>query len=371
MPQPLTIPQFVHEDGLQIIAEMKADMEARLAKQLAPGDVETLLINGFAYREQLLRTNINDTARQNLVSFARNTSLDYLGMLVGVTRLPASSALCTVRFNLIDGHGGVVIPENLRVQSTDGKVIFLTTQSVPVAADVFVVDIICECSTPGKVGNGYDLGKISIILDPKPYLTTAANIDIPQGGADDETDDELRERIKLAPASFSVAGPIGAYKFFAKSASSSIVDVSVTSPEPGVVNIYPLLENGTLPSVEILDAVNAICNAEKVRPLTDTVNVLSPSKVDYEIVVDLMLLPDAVEDEVLSVVNENLNKYKSDRINRLGIDVVRSQISALCMIQGKVYSVDVISPALDIVAAADVFTNCIGITVNIVGVQDE
>jgi hypothetical protein len=47
-------------------------------------------------------------------------------------------------------------------------------------------------------------------------------------GTDDETDEELRERIRLAPSQFSVAGPTGAYKFFAKSAHPSIVDVSVT-----------------------------------------------------------------------------------------------------------------------------------------------
>lgn len=367
----LTTPIFVHEDAPTIISEMKADMELRLNRVLAPADVEVLLINGFAYREMLLRGNINDTARQNLVEFGRGVSLDYLGQLVGVVRLPASSALCTLRFNIVEGHNGVTIPANLRVQSTDGKVIFTTTEEKIISIGIFVQDIICDCTTPGKIGNDYAIGTISVILDPQAFITTVANLDVTAGGADEETDTELRERIKLAPASFSVAGPKGAYKFFAKSASSSIVDVSVTSPTPGEVNIYPLLENGTLPNSGIIDAVNAICNDEKVRPLTDTVNVLAPTSEDYEIEVELTLLPGAIEAEVVAAVNAKLEAYKQDRINRLGIDVIRNQILALCIIPGQVYDVDLIEPALDIVATEDVFTNCTGITVTAVGVHDE
>jgi len=367
----LTTPIFVHEDSQQIIAESKAYLEGLLGVVLAPGSAEMLIVQGLAYREMLLRTNMNDTGRQNLVDFARGIALNYLGQLVGVVRLPASSALCTLRFNLVTGHTGVTIPANLRVQSTDGKVIYTTTEEKIVAPGTYVQDIIADCSTPGKIGNDYAIGTISIILDPQAFVTTVSNLEITTGGADEETDDELRSRIKLAPASFSVAGPTGAYKFFAKSASASIVDVSVTSPTPGDVYIYPLLENGTIPGTPILDAVNAICNDEKVRPLTDTVYVLAPTKTDYTIEVELTLLPNAISADVIATVTANLEAYKKDRINRLGIDVIKSQISALCVIPHQVYDINLVQPSADIVATEDVFTNCTSITVTVTGVHDE
>ena len=367
----LTKIQFIHEDANQIIAESKQYYETLLNRQIAPADVEMLLINGLAYREMLIRSGINETARQNLVSFAKGVALEYLGELVGVSRLTASGALCTIRFQLVEGHNGVIIPEDLRVQSMDGQVIFQTVESKVVPAGTYTASLLCACSTPGAIGNGYAINTISIILDPQAFISTAMNTDITSGGADEETDDELRERITLAPASFSVAGPVDAYKFFAKSAHPSIVDVAVTSPVPGQVNIYPLLEGGELPSTEILDSVQTICNADKIRPLTDTVVTLTPVVTDYAIEVELTLLTTAVTQQVINDVTTALNNFKTSRNNRLGLDIVKNRIAALCMLDGKVYNVNVVEPASDIEASPEVYTNCTGITVIVTGTHDE
>jgi len=367
---PNTIPEFVHEDAQQVLTEMKADIEIRLNRTLAPADVEMLIINAFAYREMLLRANINDTARLNLVDLSRGTMLDYLGSLVGVTRLPASGAVCTLIYTLVAGHTGVTIPVGNRIQSVDGKVIFTTTQEQIVATDTFTKNVPAVASPAGKVGNGYAPGDISVIIDPLAFVTAVANSAETEGGADDETDDEFRERIKLAPSAFSVAGPTGAYKYWAKTASPSIVDVAVTSPAPGDVNIYPLLENGGIPDAPMLDAVNAIVNDEKIRPLTDTVYVIAPTSVDFAINASLIKLPDADTDDIEAAVAANLATYVADRINRLGIDVVRSQIIALCMVPG-VYDVTLTDPVADIVATEDVFTNCTATSAIVTGTHDE
>jgi phage-related baseplate assembly protein len=231
-----------------------------------------------------------------------------------------------------------------------------------------------------KLGCGADVApvpasvvpnKVTIILDPQPFLSTAQNIDETAGGTNSESDPELRERIYLAPSTFSVAGPKRAYEFFAKSAHPGIVDVAITSPVPGEVHIFPLMENGGMPDTEILDAVFAICNGDKIRPLTDTVIVAAPSIVNYSITVNLTLLTDAVDSEVLQQVTEALNGYKKARESKLGLDVVKNQINALCMLPGKVYNAVVVQPVADIVAAPEVYANCTGITVNLVGTSDE
>ena len=51
----LTIPNFINRDSATIIAEMTADYEARTGRKLEPAQVETLLIQAFAYRELLIR----------------------------------------------------------------------------------------------------------------------------------------------------------------------------------------------------------------------------------------------------------------------------------------------------------------------------
>ncbi|UAY56272.1 baseplate assembly protein [Arachidicoccus terrestris] len=363
--------KITDEDSGRIISEMKADLEFRLNRQIAPADVEMLIIQGLAYRETIIRSQINDAYRQSLVAFARGASLEYLGELVGVYRLPAAPAYVVLTFTLVDGQTGITIPEGLRVQSTDGKAIFQTIETVIVPAGVIYVNIKAACSEAGTIGNNYSAGTIIIILDPKPYLVGAQNLDQSSGGSDEESDDDLRERIKLAPASFSVAGPSEAYKFFAKSASPSIADVAITNPTPGEVHIFPLLSGGVIPGQALLDTVYAICNGEKVRPLTDTVIVSAPTKIDYAIEVELTILSNAVNLGADSTVLDAIQRWVDSKKNILGVDVVRNKIAALSMLDGIVYNVDVISPETDIVANPEDYTNCTGITVTINGTHDQ
>jgi len=364
------LPKFIHEDAALIVAELKADYEQRTGKTLAPADVEQLLINAFAYREMLIRANINDVGRQLLVDFSRGAILEYLGALLGVVRLPAASAETTIQFTLIDGHNGVIIPKGLRVQSMDGKVIFVTNEEKAAPVGTLLLNVKAECTDPGTVGNDYEANKIAVILDPLAYVTTAGNIAKTDGGSDEETDEQLRARIKLAPASFSVAGPRGAYKYFAKSAHPGIIDVSVTSPVPGDVLICPLMEGGEMPSQEVIDNVYAICNADNTRPLTDTVYVQAPVKTDYSIEVNITIITGAIASEVTSAINTKLQAFKAARLNKLGKDIVKSKIAALCDLDG-VYDAAIVSPAADMVLSENEYSNCTGITINIVGESDE
>lgn len=344
----MTEPSFIERDGAQIIAEMTDLYQQITGRALQPAQAERLLINAFAYRELLLRQQIQNAALQTLVSFASAPALDYLGELVGVTRLAASAASCVIQFTLISGHGGVVIPEGTRVATTDGKVIFAVAESVDVDAGVLTANVQAFASSPGASGNSYAPGAVSDILDPLPFITAAANTDTTSGGADTETDDILRERIKLAPERFSTAGSVGAYQFHAKSASPAILDVAVTSPTPGTVNVYPLAEGGLPTSTAILNLVSAACNAENVRPLTDTVVVLSPTGVNYTLHVHLTCYSNANTIAVTEQVEANLASYAATRSKQIGLDIVRTQIIAQCMVEG-VYNVAVIHPAADVV----------------------
>lgn len=362
--------QFIETDAEQVLADFIADYEALAGKKLQPGQAEQLLIQAACNRITLLKIDVNETANQNLVDFAKAPAIDYLGALVGVTRLTASSAECVIRFTLVTGHGALNIPAGIRIQSIDGQVIFITTESKAVAPTDATADVSAECQTVGSAGNGYTAGNISVILDPQAYVSVAANVDTTNGGSDAETDDEMRERIKLAPAQFSVAGPNDAYKFFAKSAHPLIIDVAVTSPNPGDVYIYPLLLNGEAPSTEIIDAVYAACNSEKVRPLTDSVYVEAPTQINYTIAISLKLLTTAVQDDVLAAINKNLDDYTADRKTRLGVDVVKSQLIKCAMVPG-VYSANVTSPSADIVVNENEFTNQTSRTLNVTGTNDE
>ncbi|TXF11939.1 baseplate assembly protein [Pelomicrobium methylotrophicum] len=182
-----------------------------------------------------------------------------------------------------------------------------------------------------------------------------------------EDDERLRSRILEAPESFSVAGPRLAYRHHAMSADSSIVDVAVTSPEPGVVRLYPLTATG-LPSADIKTLVLAKASAEDVRPLCDTVEVADP--IDMSFIVDARLTvlqqydAETVRQQALAAVITRCNEIAS----RLGRDVARSALIAALHVEG-VASVRLVAPNADISVPETAWAHATSISLTVEGVS--
>lgn len=321
----MAAPSFVSNEIDQIRSAIKADYEARTGRILHPAQVENLLIETIAYRESLIRSAYQIAMEQSLVLYAGGTALEELGKLVGVTRLAASPATVVLRFTL-NAHLGVTIPAGTRVRSNDGQSVFQTVEDESVASGVLSVDITCECQTAGTSGNGYGTGTITQILDPQAFIDSVTNTTTSGGGADTETDDKLRERIQLAPSSFSVAGPSGAYEYFARTANPSIIDVKAVRTNPGEVTIYPLMEDGSTTPTTVLDAVEDILNDENIRPLSDTVVVTAPTAVNYTLDVELELYTNADGATIQANVEEALEQFTVEVRQEMGRDVIEDQI---------------------------------------------
>lgn len=342
-----TAPSFVDRDAATILAEAIALYEAELGRTLYPAQAERLVLNGVVAIELLILEKMQRAMEQMLVSFASAPALDYLGELVGVTRLGAQGAGCTLEFTLVTGHGGIVIPAGTRVATVDGKITFQTQENYTVAAGTDTAEVIAYAADLGAAGNGYAAGAVNVILDPSAYIQAVENIAETSGGVDAETDDELRDRIKLAPSAFSVAGPKNAYKYWARTASPAIIDVAVSQITPGTVGVYPLVAGGTA-SPEILALVEATLNDDSIRPLCDTVVVESPDVIDYDIEVEITTFEDVDVETVQAEIETALQALADNRAATLGRDVNLSQIIAASMVSG-VFNVEVIAPAADVV----------------------
>lgn len=363
-------PSFIDRDPIKILQELIQQYETMTGKTLHPAQVERIIIDLIAYREMLLRIGLQEAAKQNLVEYARYPMLDYLGELVGVRRLPAQPARTTLRFTLSEPQTfDVIIPADTQVETKDGRFIFKTTSPAVIRAGSMSVDVTAVSETAGAEANGYMPGEINLLLSPLAYIEKVENISVSFGGVDRESDERLRERIKEAPESFSNAGSRGAYRFWAMTAHQDIVDVAVISPSPGVVNIYPLTKTGT-PTEEILTLVTRMLNDEKIRPLTDQVNVLPPIRVDFSISANVTLFNFADSGTVQKKIDAKLSNYIIEMRSRLGKDIVRSQIIALINSIYGVYKTELISPLTDRVLAENEWANCTDFTINIVGITD-
>lgn len=366
----LAPPTFIDTAIQPILDDLAQKYESLTGKVIHPAQVEQLLFNAFSYREGLVREAIQEAAEQNLVAFSRAPILDYLGELVGVKRLDAFPASCTIEFTLTANISGVSVPKGTRIASADGLISFATDDVLNIAATVLTGTITATCETLGAAGNGYSAGLIKTILDPLSFVADVVNTNSTAGGSEKESDDNLRERIKLAPSSFSNAGSKGAYIYWAKSASPDIIDVAVTSPMPGHVNIYPLMSDGSVTPTQVLDAVEAACNDTKVRPLTDVVTVFAPTKVEYEIVANVTLYDDADQAVVEAAILANLQQFTMKTRMKMGIDIMLSQVKKECVVNG-VYDVDLedgaSSPFVNIIIAETEFALCTNITITTIG----
>ena len=274
---------FATADAAEMEANTLAVVEGILGRKLERADPLRLLIKALLAVIIQQRVLIDETARMNLLAFAKGVFLDRLGDLVGCERLAASAAVTTMQLTLSTARAvSTTIRKGTRFTAGD-EIYFALDDDVIFVAGETTKTAKAICTTVGESGNGYAAGEITRIVDPQAFLQSAENVTMSEGGADVETDDALRERIHEAPEAYSCAGSEGSYIYHAKSVSQLIVDVAVDSDVPGNVQVYPLLKGGELPHEEILSAVNEHLNAKTVRPLTDNVSVLAPVQKTYEL----------------------------------------------------------------------------------------
>ena len=218
-----------------------------------------------------------------LLKYSYGDYLENIGALKGIRRIEGSAARTKLRFTLsIKRISTTVIPKGTRVTANDG-VYFETEDILEILPGEISGEVAAYCKESGNIGNGYGLGSLNIMVDPVAYVDSVENIAVSEGGADRESDKTLAERIYLAPSAWSTAGPDDAYKYWVKTYDVAITDVRVFSPEPGIVEIYFLMQDGELPDQAIIDGVESFLRQEDVRPLTDLVMVKRPEERHYQI----------------------------------------------------------------------------------------
>jgi phage-related baseplate assembly protein len=164
-----------------------------------------------------------------------------------------------------------------------------------------------------------------------------------------EEDADLRMRIQLAPQSFSVAGPEGAYRSHALNTDGRVLDASATSPQPCEVLVTVLSRegDGTAPQ-DLLDKVAAGLRSDDVRPLTDLVTVQSARILPYQVAATIYTFPGPDSSVVLELARKRLAVYV-EGCHRLGREVAVSGLHAALHVDG-VERVELHEPAGNVAA---------------------
>lgn len=343
--------QFVDTDSEGIVADLTAKYEELTGRTLLPSDPDKMFIRWVAGVIVQQRIIINYAANQNIPSRATGENLDALGeMIYNVKRPEAKPAQCIVRFTISEPQKTTItIPNGTRVTDTSSTLIWATAKEAAIAIGDTYVDVTAECETAGSVGNGYAAGQINVLVDVDNvlYFSKCENIDTSGNGSEAATDSEYYELMRAGLEAYSTAGPKGAYEYHAKSASTNIADVCVTSPEdsPGYVNIYAIMDDGTIADEETKTAILTACNDDKVRPLTDVVQVLDPEIYEFTIILTYYIENNLEKSasEIETAVNNAIKEYIEWQCGKIGRDINPSRLMWLLKDSG-VKRIDITSP---------------------------
>ncbi|MFQ8780186.1 MAG: baseplate J/gp47 family protein [Oscillospiraceae bacterium] len=279
-----------NKDIDQVQQEMVADYESFISE--ATGQTVTLERSSvhrmelYAAAAQIYQAMqyIDRQGKQSILKYSYSDFLDNLAIFKGVTRNPATPATTTLRFTLSAVRDTATgIPQGTRV-STAGATYFATDVYAEIPAGSTAVDVPATCTVAGTDGNGFAAGELATIVDPIPYVASVTNTTATEGGAEIESDDDLAERVFLAPGAYSTAGPEDGYLYHAKAYSAAIGDVVATSNQAaGTVDIVFIMADGGTPGEEMIEGLEGYLQGKTIRPMTDLVRVAAPQEVQYTI----------------------------------------------------------------------------------------
>lgn len=261
---------------LDLVNQARADFLSRASVDdpLRRSDIEVHarvaagLVQGlYGYADWMARQILPDTADTDILD-------RWASIWLEVPRKPAAAAMGVVTLTV---QAGAVVLEGAQVRALDGQVYQLTadavgtvpTLSAPVAAVV-----------PGAAGNR-EAGQVMTLVSPISGVQSTVTAGAMSGGADVESDDDLRARLLSAirsPAQGGSATDYVAWALEVPGVTRAWCFPGELGPRSVVVRFVRDDDaSGILPDAGELAAVQAHIDA--VRPVTDQVTVVAPTLV--------------------------------------------------------------------------------------------
>lgn len=363
---------FVETNPEVLINSLIAAYELMTGRTLYPASPERIFILWVADVIIQQRILVDESAKQNIPRYAKGIYLDSVAEIFkDAYRLEAEAARATFRCYITKSMSyDIVVPKGTRI-TVDGDITFETTEELKVKAGKLYGDVEGICQRKGLIGDGFTPGQITQLIDLYDYYDKVENITTSSGGAEEEEDDAFYQRMRESVESFSTAGPEGAYKYHAKTASPLVADVEVDSTEAGVVDVCVLLQDGAMPTEEVLEYVKEALSSKEVRPLTDSVRVSAPQTVEFDVELTYYIPKDSQNSTniIKEDVEKAIDEYISWQTEKMGRDINPSRLISLIMSKGA-KRVDVTKPTFKTINTTNV-AKLVNKTVINGGVEDE
>lgn len=332
-----------------IYQEMLACFRERTGDELTEGCDLAVRLYALAAQVQALELQTEWVARQAFPQTAEGECLDRHAQLRGLERKEGVRAEGVVRFTADEiSAWDRTIPAGT-VCMTAGLIRFETTEDTILLAGNLSAEVPVRALEAGSAGN-VAAGAIVTMAVAPVGVSGCTNPEACVGGGDEETDDELRERVLSTFRRL----PNGANAAFYQQGALSFEEVAgaaVVSRPRGVGTVDVVVSTlAGLPGRELLDELNAYF--QERREIAVDVRVRAPETVTVDLSVAVAAQAGWDPGEVAASVEQTLREWFTGK--RLGQSVLLARLGSLIYGCEGVANYAIASPAADVAVSADV-----------------
>ncbi len=263
------------------------------------------VLAGEIYNAQ---TNIEWLKNQMFVTTASGKYLDYIAAQRGLERRKATKAQGIITFYIPEAlDRPIIIPKGTVVATSEEvPVRFCTVDEEQLYAGQLSMDVDAEAEKPGANGN-IEFDKAVVAVSVPAEISSVTNRVLFTGGSDEESDNELRERIKQT----FVSQPNGTNAAFYKQLALSVDGITKAGVlakvrGTGTVNIY-VCGNGVEAGSDSIAELQSLVNRE--RELNVDVRVYNAEFYNYNLDVTVTAKSGYGSAEVVNKCTEAFKSY--------------------------------------------------------------
>lgn len=263
--------------------------------------------------ERIEELGVNYMPNRIFPTLATGEDLTLAAANFGVERKPASFAEVTLT---ITGDPGQEIGND--VKAAAGDVIFVCQQET-VIPESGVAKVHAQCETAGEEGN-VGAGAIDEFITDYQGLLSVTNESQSYGGADQESDESLRGRVKSRWQNPSTGGNRADYVNWALGVEG-VAKARAFNPSAGNVKVYVIAAGNREAGKELIGQVGQ--RIQELRPIGANVTVESAKAVPLNLQIQASILEgytdEGVREEIISALKEYIE----------GISFVENRVSYL------------------------------------------
>jgi len=333
----------------EIYQEMLACFGTQTGMELTRSCDLSVRLYALAAQVYALFTQADWVRRQAFPQTAQGEYLDYHAMMRGLERKQGTKAAGTVRFFAGETAGvDRTVPKGT-VCMTAGLIRFETTAQAELPAGSLWADVPVQALEAGSAGNAA-AGSITVMAVAPVGISSCTNLTPCSGGADEEGDELLRERILNAYSRL----PNGSNAAFYRQEAMSFDQVAAAAVQPrprgvGTVDVVVASQAG-VPEQALLDELAAWF--QERREIAVDVQVRAPRTVKVDLSVQIAPKAGVEFGSAAAEVEEALRAQFTGKL--LGQDILRVWLGNQIYGCESVANYVLAAPAADLLVDEDV-----------------